>query len=255
MSIGADPQATLPSLIDACRRLITPGRRRVMDERGKKLAEASAQAMDRARLESTYGWDASPISMQRLQAELWDVIKTKDWASVGGGIGSPAVEVTRLWNVDRFYRTMGEVSGGGVGGSLPIAIGGALAHKKNGRFCVCIQRDGDMMYVPGALWTAVHHKVPMLFVMHNNRAYHQEVMHLQRVANRRQRGMENASLGLNGSTMGNPDIDFALMAKSMGAYAEGPISDPKDLRPALLRAAARVEQGEVALLDTVTQPR
>jgi hypothetical protein len=45
------------------------------------------------------------------------------------------------------------------------------------------------------------------------------------------------------------------MARSMGAYAEGPISNPKDLRPALLRAVERVEKGEVALLDTVTQAR
>jgi hypothetical protein len=41
----------------------------------------------------------------------------------------------------------------------------------------------------------------------------------------------------------------------MGAYSEGPIANPNDLRPALLRAVARVEKGEVALLDTLTQPR
>ena len=47
------------------------------------------------------------------------------------------------------------------------------------------QRDGDMMACR-APWTATHHKIPLLFIMHNNRAYHQEVMHLQRIANRRQ---------------------------------------------------------------------
>jgi len=150
---------------------------------------------------------------------------------------------------------MGSVNGGGVGGSLPIGIGGALAHKTHGRFCVRFQPDGDMLYVNSALWTATHHGIPMLFVMHNNRAYHQEVMHLQRMANRRQRGMDLAHGGLPGSTLREPNIDFAQMARSMGAYAEGPISNPKELRPALLRAAERVEKGEVALLDTLTQPR
>jgi acetolactate synthase-1/2/3 large subunit len=248
MSIAADPQATLPGLIEACRKLITPDRRRVMDERGKRLAAASAEALERARLECTYGWDASPITLQRLAVEVWDVIRDKDWASVGGGGG-------RLWNVDKFYRTMGSVNGGGVGGSLPIAIGGALAHKKHGRLCVRFQADGDMLYVNSALWTATHHRIPMLFVMHNNRAYHQEVMHLQRMANRRQRGMALAHAGLPGSTISDPNIDFAMLARSMGAYAEGPIADPKDLRPALLRAVGRVEKGEVALIDTLTQPR
>ena len=129
--------------------------------------------------------------MQRLAVEVYDVIRDKDWASVGGSGG-------RLWNVDKFYRTMGSVNGGGVGGSLPIAIGGALAHKKHGRLCVRFQPDGDMLYVNSALWTATHHRIPMLFVMHNNRAYHQEVMHLQRMANRRQRGMALAHGGLAG---------------------------------------------------------
>jgi acetolactate synthase I/II/III large subunit len=248
LALGADPQATLPSLIDACKKLITADRRRVMDERGKQLAAASAQALERARVEATYGWDASPITLQRLALEVWDVIKGKDWASVGGSGG-------RLWEVDKFYRTMGSANGGGIGGSLPIGIGGALAHRKNGRLCVRFQADGDMMYVSSALWTATHHRIPMLFVMHNNRAYHQEVMHLQRIANRRQRGMALAHGGLPGSTLSDPNIDFGQLARSMGAYGEGPISNPKDLRPALLRAIERVEQGEVALIDTLTQPR
>ena len=248
LAIAADPQATLPGLIEACKKLITAERRRALDERGKSLAAASAQALERARVEATYGWDASPITLQRLAVEVWDVIKGKDWASVGANGG-------RLWNADKFYRTMGAVNGGGIGGSLPIAIGAALAHKKEGRLCVRFQPDGDMLYMATSLWTATHHRIPMLIVMHNNRAYHQEVMHLQRMANRRQRGVELAAHGLPGSTLSDPDIDFAQMARSMGAYAEGPIANPRELRPALLRAVARVEKGEVALLDTRTQPR
>ncbi|HEY3519315.1 MAG TPA: thiamine pyrophosphate-binding protein [Gammaproteobacteria bacterium] len=248
LAIAADPQATLPALIEACKKLITPARRRALDERGKRLAAASAQALERARVEATYGWDSSPITLQRLAAEVWGVIKQKDWASVGANGG-------RLWNVDKFYRTMGAVNGGGIGGSLPIAIGAALAHKEHGRLCVRFQPDGDLLYMATSLWTATHHRIPMLIVMHNNRAYHQEVMHLQRMANRRQRGVELAAHGLPGATISDPDIDFAQLARSLGAYAEGPIESPAELRPALLRAVARVEQGEVALLDTRTQPR
>ena len=245
ISIAADSQTTLPVLIEACKRLITPDRRRVLDERGKALATASAQALERARVEATYAWDASPITTARLSAEVWNAIKNKDWASVGGGS-------TRLWNNDKFYRLMGEAGVGGVGGALPIAVGAALAHKKHGRLCVRIQTDGDLMVANGAIWTAVHHRIPMLFVMLNNRAYHQEVMHIQRMGNRRQRGMGNAYIG---TTITDPNIDFAMLARSMGAYGEGPITDPKDLGPALRRAIERVEKGEVALIDTVTQPR
>ena len=87
LAIAADPQATLPGLIEACKKLITAERRRALDERGKSLAAASAQALERARVEATYGWDASPITLQRLAVEVWDVIKGKDWASVGANGG------------------------------------------------------------------------------------------------------------------------------------------------------------------------
>ncbi len=74
------------------------------------------------------------------------------------------------------------------------------------------------------------------------------------MANRYQRGAtyENTHTGTG---IEDPNIDFAMLARSMGLYGEGPISDPKDLGPALRRAVERVERGEVALLDVVTQPR
>jgi acetolactate synthase-1/2/3 large subunit len=108
------------------------------------------------------------------------------------------------------------------------------------------------MYAPGVLWTAAHHRIPLLSVMHNNRAYHQEVMHLQRMANRHQRGITRAGIG---TAIEDPNVDYAQLAKSMGVYGEGPITDPKDLRPAIGRALEVVERGEPALVDVVTQPR
>ena len=41
----------------------------------------------------------------------------------------------------------------------------------------------------------------------------------------------------------------------MVSYAEGPITDPKDLAPALQRGVERVKKGEPVLIDVVTQPR
>ncbi|MBI2150208.1 MAG: twin-arginine translocation signal domain-containing protein [Acidobacteria bacterium] len=246
IAIAADVEATLPSLIDACKRLITAGRGRVLEERGRQLAENKARQFQRARVDATYGWDASPITTARLQAEVWEAIKNKDWASGGGG--GP------LWNIDKHYRTIDGAGGGGLGHGPPAGVGAALAHRKHGRLFVKFQNDGDMMYTPGALWTAAHHRIPMLFVMRNNRAYHQEVMHIQRMANRYQRGATADKTHI-GVAIDDPNIDFAMLARSMGLYGEGPITEPQNLGPALRRAVERVEKGEVALVDVVTQPR
>jgi acetolactate synthase-1/2/3 large subunit len=246
LAMAADPEATLPSLIEAVKRLVTPDRQRIFDERGKAFAAASARALEQARTNATYGWDASPISTARLSAELWNAIKDHDWANVGGVAGGA------LWNMEKHYQTIDQGGVSAEGGDLPTAVGAALAHRKHGRLAVSIQKDGDFMYAPGALWTAAHHRIPLLSVMHNNRSYHQEVMHIQRMANRHQRGITNASIG---NSLADPNIDYAAMAKSMGVYGEGPITNPNDLGPALKRAVDVVLKGEPALVDVVTQPR
>jgi thiamine pyrophosphate-dependent acetolactate synthase large subunit-like protein len=88
--------------------------------------------------------------------------------------------------------------------------------------------------------------------MNNNRAYHEEMMHIQRMGNRRNRGVDRAHIG---NEIDNPGIDYAMLAQSMGWYAEGPISNPRDIGPALKRAIAIVKRGEPALVDVVVQPR
>jgi len=158
-----------------------------------------------------------------------------------------------LWPIDKHYRHIGGSGGAGVGYGAPAAVGAALAHRDAGRLVVNFQQDGDLMYVPGVLWTAAHHKIPLLSVMHNNRAYHQEVMHLQRMALRRRRGVDGHAL--IGTLLDDPFIDFATIAKGMGVWSAGPIENPDEFGPALREAIAVVESGAPALIDVVAQPR
>ena len=249
LAIAADAEATLPPLIEAVKRQMTGDRKRVFESRGAKLAEAGSAAFDRSRLEASYAWDASPVSTARLSAEMWAQIKNEDWALVNGTGGGWA---RRLWNFDKPYQWIGGSGGAGVGYGAPAAVGAALAHKKHGRLAVNIQNDGDLMYAPGVLWTAAHHRIPLLSVMHNNRAYHQELMHVQKMCNRHSRGVDRGRIG---SELVDPPIDYAKVAQGLGMYAEGPITDPKDLGPAIARAVAVVKRGEPALVDVVCQPR
>jgi acetolactate synthase I/II/III large subunit len=249
--IAGDGEATLPALIEAVKAALSPERGAAIAGRAEAMRKAHAAMRERQRVEATYAWDASPVSTARLSAELWGAIRNEDWSLV-----SPDSFVSRwphrLWNMERHYHFIGGSGGAGEGYGLPAAVGAALANRAAGRLSVNIQCDGDMMYAPGALWTAMHHQIPLLTVMHNNRAYHQETMHLQRLGNRRNRGVDRARIG---TTITNPNVDYAKLAQSMGMWAEGPIENPADLGPALTRAVAVVRRGEPALLDVVTQPR
>ncbi len=252
LAIAADAEETLPNLLGVVKSMITADRNRVLENRGKQLAADRQGLLDLARTQATFGWDASPITTARLSAEIWAQIKDKDWSLVSDVAPGMSNWPLRLWAFEKHYQFIGGAGGYGVGYGAPAAVGAALANKKYGRLSVNIQCDGDLMYAPGILWTAAHHKIPVLNVMHNNRAYHQELMHLQRMSNRHNRGVDRAGIG---TTIAEPNIDFAKLAQSMGMHAEGPISDPKDLGPALARAIGVVEQGEPALVDVLTQPR
>jgi thiamine pyrophosphate-dependent acetolactate synthase large subunit-like protein len=251
LAITGDAEATLPALIEAVKKLLSGDRRRVMQERGSKIAEAGRAWRQRHRELAGVGWDASPISTARLSAELWAQVKNEDWSLVSFDRMQSSWP-TRLWDFKKHYQYIGAQGGAGIGYGLPAAIGAALANRKYGRLTVNIQNDGDLNYAPGVLWTAAHHKIPLLNIMHNNRAYHEERMYIQMFGAKFNRGIENGDIG---TALNAPNIDYASIAKGYGLYAEGPITDPKDLAPAIRRGIQRVKAGEPALLDVVTQPR
>jgi thiamine pyrophosphate-dependent acetolactate synthase large subunit-like protein len=251
IEMAADAQTTLPSLIEAVKRELTGDRKRTFSERGAKFARDRKEDLDQAYVDATYGWDASPISVARLHAEIWDQIKNEDWSFVSF-VKYLSKWSHRLWDFDKHYQFIGGSGGLGIGYNAPAAVGAALANMKHGRLTVNIQSDGDLMFAPGILWTAAHHRIPILNIMHNNRAYHAERMQFQLLANRHNRGIENASIVTG---ISDPDIDFSKLAQSMGLYTEGPITDPKDLGPAIRRAIAAVKGGQPALVDAVCQGR
>ena len=83
LAMAADAEATLPALIEACKRLITADRRtRVRRARASGWPTRTPRRWTRARAEAAYAWDASPISTARLTTELWAQIKNEDWALV-----------------------------------------------------------------------------------------------------------------------------------------------------------------------------
>jgi len=139
-----------------------------------------------------------------------------------------------------------------MGYGAPASVGAALAAKSRGRYVVNVQTDGDLNYAPGVLWTAVHHQLPMLTVMHNNRAWHQELMFVAYMAGVRGRGTDRGHID---TTLRDPYIDYAKMAAAYGMASEGPITEPAKLAAALKRGVDAVKRGQPYLIDVITQPR
>ena len=245
----ADTTLAIPALTELMRARIgaNTGLKTRVAESARKTAERHRAARAQWAKEAREDWDASPIPLPRLALEVWEAIRGEDWVLTANTLE----DWTRmLWDFDKPYRHPGKSLGTAT--QIGISLGVALAHREAGRLVVDLQPDGDLMFDAGALWVAVKHKIPMLIIMYNNRAYYNDWEHQIRMARLRGTPVERAYIGMD---LEEPAVDFAALAKSMGWYAEGPIAHGRDVGPALKRAIARVKAGQPALLDTITQKR
>ncbi len=249
LRVMADTAVAIPLLTKLCKRKIAASEKLV--PRIKKRVAAIGKRHEALRTkwatQARDDWDASPITLPRLASEVWQAIKHEDWVLTAGTLED---WTRKLWDFDRPYRHPGKSLGTST--QIGISMGVALAHRNEGRLVVDMQPDGDLMFDAGSLWVAAKHKIPMLCVMYNNRAYYNDWEHQIRMAKQRGTPVNRAHIGMD---LDDPAPDFAGLARAMGWYAEGPIDQPGDIAAALKRAIAKVKAGQPALLDTITQKR
>ena len=114
------------------------------------------------------------------------------------------------------YSYFGMVSGG-IGWGVAAAIGIQLA--KPDRRVVAIIGDGSAMYSPQALWTAAHLKLPITFVILNNRGY--------RILKERLIAFHGDERFI-GMDFKDPPIDMAALSTALGTPGQQ-INEPDEL--------------------------
>jgi thiamine pyrophosphate-dependent acetolactate synthase large subunit-like protein len=154
----------------------------------------------------------------------------------------------RLWTLSRPRQGLGWAGGGGLGYGVGAAVGAALANGPD-TVNVVLQADGDLLYLPGALWTAAHLRLPVLIVVHNNRQYANTVGHAARIARERGRDQQDRHAG---AALTNPEINLGALASSLGVWSSAPVGDAPTLRTQLGRALEQVQGGRPALVNVIT---
>ena len=191
--------------------------------------------------------DDSSLVMTDLAAALRQATENQPVCWISLPRGWPSEQVDFRGPLDY----LGKDGGGGVGAGPGVAVGAALALQETGRLPLAVIGDGDFLMGNSALWTAAHHRLPLLVVVANNRTYYNDEVHQERVARRRGRPVENRSVGQH---IRNPDPDLAVMARSMGLHGYGPVRTPVELKEALARAVAEVNSGGTAVVDVRVSP-
>lgn len=116
--------------------------------------------------------------------------------------------------------------GGGLGWGMPAAVGCSLGLDREP--VVCLVGDGAAMYSPQALWTAAHEKLPVTFVVMNNREYN--ILKNFMKAQSAYSSVRNSRFIAMDLT--DPPIDYVGLARSMGVQARR-VERANDIAPAI----------------------
>lgn len=250
LPLAADTAVALPTLLHLCHERLSPDAAARCQTRAEHW-HGRHQALRRQwRQEAQAAATQHPLAVSTVVATLWEALQHEDWVLVNNAVGA---WTRRLWDWQQPGCYLGTSGGAGLGYGMGAALGGALAYRDSGKLCVNLQADGDLLYTPSALWTAAHHRLPLLVIMFNNRTYYNSEEHAIEVARWRERPVGNAGIG---TRLDDPPVNFAQLAQSFGLYGEGPIETLDALRPALQRALRVVkDEGRLALVDVVMQSR
>lgn len=237
MSVFASPDLLVDALLDS---LGGEGETGPRDGWTIDLGSAGPAAEERSE-----GEDG--LRMSDLAAALREALAGRDHSYVALPHGWRGSDVDTRGPLDY----LGRDGGGGVGSGPGIAVGAALALDAIGRLPVAVLGDGDYLMGSSALWTASHHRLPLLVVVANNRSYYNDEVHQERMARRRSRPVGNRSVGLH---LRDPDPDLAALARSYGLRGHGPVETARGLESALASAVAEVEKGKAAVVDVRVSP-
>ena len=235
-AIRADVKETLRALLPVLRA------RRSSEQAGKaeqrlsqmKSSNWSSQR-EKARREASAAASSNPIDPRFLMMSLVDALPDNAIVVEEALTSAPALaSFLPMQDANSFYG----LASGGLGFGVPGAIGVSLAQP--GRPVVAAIGDGSAMYGIQALWTAAHLKLPITYVIINNRSY--RIIKERLLASRK-------SDRFVAMDMKDPPIDFVSVARGLG-LAGRCVTDPADLNIALQEAIA---SGAPNLIEVIVE--
>lgn len=224
IALRANVRETLAVLVPCLRRLGGAGRDAAARGKLDEL-EKHNWSTRRAKLAAEYDQRAAdrPIDPRYLMRRVVEALPTK--AVVVEEALTAASSLLDMLPY-RDPRSFMGLASGGIGFALPGAVGASLALP--GRPVVAVVGDGSAMYSIQALWTAAHLKLPITYVILNNRSY--------RILKERMVSFRGAR-AFTGMDFCDPPIDFKAMAEAMGVQA-ATVSDPREIDSAMREATS-----------------
>jgi benzoylformate decarboxylase len=133
------------------------------------------------------------------------------------------------------------IRGGGLGWGMPAAVGCSLGLGRAP--VVCLVGDGAALYSPQAFWTAAHERLPVTFVVMNNREYN-VLKNFMRSQVNYNSAKTDRFIAMD---LVHPAIDFVALANSMGVPARR-VDRAADIAPSI---EAAISSGTTNLVEVL----
>ena len=236
----ADPKTGLAALADALDGTMSGSERETAKGRAAEVGERKNATRDAALRRLKARWDVSPMSAERLMAEV-AAVAPDDAIIINDAVTSGAALL------DSFdFDEPGSVYGG-RGGALGWGMGGALGVKlaNPDRPVIAVDGDGSAMMTVQGLWTAANENLPVVYIVCNNSTYRvlKLNMNLYKTHIMKEETPVSRYMGMDFPLR----PDFSRIAHGMGVHARR-IEDPVEVGPAVKEA---LDSGKPALLDVV----
>ena len=242
VDILAEPCTTVPLLLDAIRGLQSEAQRERAAEHLARAAEGTAvtraEARRRMRVRKTSRSGTGRVPRCGARPRLSSVIRAPlGWHAV------PCRFVIRS--------TISAMTARAASAPVPGTRWARHSHcAGRTRLPVALVGDGDFLMGVTALWTAVHHRIPVLVIVANNKSYFVDEEHQRTVSRQRKRSLDNAWVG---QRIDDPLIDLAAMARAQGCTAER-VERRSELTAAIERGIAAVDAGNCHVIDVQILP-
>lgn len=237
IGVMADPRLAMADILKALKRMMTDAQRDAAAQRAAAVETMNGQLLQGLEGAARARWDTTPMSAGRLMAELADAILPDtllfDESITSGGY---LMRYLRFPDTGRHYRAIG----GGLGPGMPNPIGMKLARPD--RPVLSVIGDGAALYTIQALWTAAHHKIPVTWVVANNRSYRILKLNMLEYLGEGAAGRRFVEMDMT-----EPELDFSRIASAFGV--KGTRVEHGDQVGAAVREAQR--SGEPCLIDAV----
>jgi benzoylformate decarboxylase len=133
------------------------------------------------------------------------------------------------------------VEGGSLGWSMPATLGIKLQQRGyqgiETDLVVNAVGDGSSLFYPQVYWTATHRKLPILYLITNNREYHTLQLGLQQViqayGSAPGYGWQPQTTDPEYLRIQRPDLDFVALARAFGIASGQVVNSPAEVKQAL----------------------